>query len=56
MEAKGEIEAFSLKKTRILLREALVENKDKFVELENPVEFIGFIGGNRFLQKQKQSD
>lgn len=38
MEAKGEIEAFCQNKINSIAQAALVENKDKFVELENPVE------------------
>ena len=38
MEAKGEIEAFCQNKINSIAHAALVENKDKFVELENPVE------------------
>ena len=38
LEAKGEIEAFCQNKINSIAQAALVENKDKFVELENPVE------------------
>ena len=38
MEAKGEIEAFCQNKINSIAQAALAENKDKFVELENPVE------------------
>lgn len=38
LEAKGEIEAFCQNKINSIAQAALVENRDKFVELENPVE------------------
>lgn len=38
LEAKGEIEAFCQNKINSIAQAALVENKDKFVELEKPVE------------------
>ncbi len=38
LEAKGEIEAFCQNKINSIAQAALAENKDKFVELENPVE------------------
>lgn len=39
LEAKGEIEAFCQNKINSIAQAALVENRDKFVALENPVEF-----------------
>ena len=38
MEAKGEIEAFCQNKINSIAQAALVENREKIVELENPVE------------------
>lgn len=38
MEAKGEIEAFYQNKINSIAQAALVENREKIVELENPVE------------------
>lgn len=38
MEAKGEIEAFCQNKINSITQAALVENRDKIIELENPVE------------------
>lgn len=38
LEAKGEIEAFCQNKINSIAQAALVENRDKIVELENPVE------------------
>lgn len=38
LEAKGEIEAFCQNKINSIAQAALVENRDKFVALENPVE------------------
>lgn len=38
MEAKGEIEAFCQNKINSIAQAALVENRDKIIELENPVE------------------
>lgn len=38
LEAKGEIEAFCQNKINSIAQAALVENRDKILELENPVE------------------
>lgn len=38
LEAKGEIEAFCQNKINSIAQAALVENRDKFVKLKNPVE------------------
>ena len=38
LEAKGEIEAFCQNKINSIAQAALVENREKIVELENPVE------------------
>lgn len=38
IEAKGEIEAFCQNKINSIAQAALVENGNKFVALENPVE------------------
>lgn len=38
LEAKGEIEAFCQNKINSIAQAALVENRDKIIELENPVE------------------
>lgn len=38
LEAKGEIEAFCQNKINSIAQAALVENRDKFAALENPVE------------------
>lgn len=38
LEAKGEIEAFCQNKINSIAQAALVENRDKFVKLENPIE------------------
>lgn len=37
LEAKGEIEAFCQNKINSIAQAALVENRDEFVALENPV-------------------
>ena len=39
LDAKGEIEAFCQNKINSIAQAALVENREKIVELENPVEF-----------------